>query len=87
MDSGQSLPIRRGSNFVDCFIPQFPLSAGEYFLGAGLALSNNQWLWREPGIASFRIHGQDVFEIGRPPIASRMIFAARHEWQSPAVSA
>jgi lipopolysaccharide transport system ATP-binding protein len=82
LDSGQSTPIMKGSHFVDCFVPRFPLSAGEYFLGAGLSRSNSGWLWRETNLASFRIHGRDVFEIGRPPVSSRMLFAVPHDWQA-----
>jgi lipopolysaccharide transport system ATP-binding protein len=82
LDSGQSTPIKEGYNFVDCFVPSFPLSAGEYFLGLGLAVSANQWLWREPNISSFRVHGRDVFEIGRPPVAARMLFAVPHDWHA-----
>ena len=85
MDSGRSVPIKQGSNYVDCAIPRLPLSAGDYYLGAGLAMSNSQWLWRETTLASFHVHGRDVFEIGRPPEASRMMFAVPHEWLSPEV--
>jgi lipopolysaccharide transport system ATP-binding protein len=82
LDSGLTTPIRKGSNFVDCFVPSLPLSAGEYFLGAGLSLSNTAWLWRETNLASFQIHGRDVFEIGRPPVSSRMLFAVPHDWRA-----
>ena len=86
LDSGLSTPIKKGNNFVDCFVPRFPLSAGEYFFGAGLSLSNSHWLWRETNLSAFRIHGRDVFELGRPPECSRMVFAAHHDWRTPQIT-
>ncbi len=80
MDSGTRIPIRAGQDFVDCAIPRLPLAAGDFFIGVGLALSNNQWLWREQNFGTFHVHGRDVFQIGRPPDLSRMVFAADHQW-------
>jgi lipopolysaccharide transport system ATP-binding protein len=80
LDSGTRVPLHGGAHFVDCRIPRFPLAAGEYFLAAGLAVSNLQWLWRGEGIGVLRVDGRDVFEIGRPPVYSRMMVAAEHEW-------
>jgi lipopolysaccharide transport system ATP-binding protein len=80
LDSGLKIPIKKGHHSVDCFVPRLSLTAGEYYLGAGLALSNSQWLWRETNLGSFRVHGKDVFNLGRPPGLSRMIFAVTHEW-------
>ncbi len=82
-DSGTRIPIRTGRHCVDCRIPRLPLAAGEYFLGAGLAVSNAQWLWREANLATFQVQGKDVFALGRPPESRRMIFAAEHSWQEP----
>jgi len=80
-DSGLKIPIKQGQHVIDCVVPRIPLVAGEYYLGAGLAVSNSQWLWRKTNIATFRIHGKDVYELGRPPNLSRMMFAAPHEWR------
>lgn len=80
-DSGFHVPIRAGKHWVDCAIQCFPFSAGEYFLSAGMSLSNSQWLWRKQRLASFRVYGRDVFRINRPPTSSRMIYAIPHEWK------
>jgi hypothetical protein len=82
LDSGLKVPIRKGQHYVDCFIPSLPLSAGDYYLGAGLTISVTEWLWRETNIASFKVQGKDVFDLGRPPTISRMIFALQHEWRN-----
>jgi homopolymeric O-antigen transport system ATP-binding protein len=80
LDSGIRFPIRKGVHFIDCFLPKLPLAAGEYFLGAGLALSNNQWLWRDSNLGFLQVEANDVFELGRPPVYSRMMFVATHKW-------
>jgi lipopolysaccharide transport system ATP-binding protein len=80
-DSGLCFPIKKGKNYIDCFIPKMPLAAGDYFLGAGLAVSNTQWLWRETNLSTLQVLGRDVFNLGRPPKLSRMIFAVPHQWQ------
>ncbi len=80
-DSGSRYPIKKGLNYVDCYVPRFSLAAGDYYLGAGLAVSKTEWLWRYTNLALIKIQGRDVFELGRPPISTRMIFVADHEWQ------
>lgn len=81
LDSGTRIPIKTGRHCVDCRIPRLPLAAGEYFIGAGLAVSNTQWLWRDANLATFQIQGKDVFALGRPPESNRMLFAVDHQWQ------
>jgi hypothetical protein len=83
LDSGLELPLKAGHHFFDCVVPHLPLAAGDYFIGIGLALSNTQWLWRDTNIGTIVVGGRDVFDSGRPPVNSRMIFAVRHEWSSP----
>jgi len=80
MDSGLALPLKAGRHFFDCVVPQLPLAAGDYVIGLGLALSNTQWLWRNTNVGTMIVGGRDVFDSGRPPVNSRMIFAVFHEW-------
>lgn len=80
-DSGLRIPIRKGSNHVDCFVPQIPLVGGEYYLGLGLSRSNTGWIWREKNVGFFRVLGKDVYALGRPPVTKRMVFAIPHEWR------
>lgn len=81
-DSGLQFSLEKGDHYVDCRIPQVPFSAGEYFLGIGLAIPNAAFLWRRTNLAVFRISGKDVFDLGRPPISTRMIVAIPHEWKA-----
>lgn len=87
LDSGIRFPIKKGNHYIECHIPRFPLSAGEYYLGAGLTLSNTQWLWRESNIGVINVHGKDVFNLGWFPSSTtrgfvlRSFFAAAYEWR------
>ena len=80
MDSGLGIPLKSGHHSVDCVVRRLPLSAGEYFVGAGLAVSNSGWLWRNANLGPITVNGRDVFEIGRPPVSSRTLLAVPHEW-------
>ncbi len=85
LDSGDRVPVGRGSNYVDCFLPRMPLSAGEYFLTIGITDAYVDWVWRKFGVGVLRVYGKDVYEIGRPPVYSRMAIAAPCEWTAPVV--
>ncbi|MDR3574625.1 MAG: polysaccharide ABC transporter ATP-binding protein [Anaerolineaceae bacterium] len=81
-DSGLKLSVQQGFHYIDCYIPQMPLSAGEFILGAGFTLPGASFIWRKTDIAIFRINGKDVFDIARPPVTTRMLIAIPHEWKS-----
>jgi lipopolysaccharide transport system ATP-binding protein len=83
LDSGVQLPLRKGEHYIECFVPKLALSAGEYYIGAGLTVSNSSWLWRNTNIGTLIVHGRDIYDIGRPPAYDRMIFAVSHEWREP----
>lgn len=80
MDSGLKVPLKAGQHYLDCIIRRLPLAAGEFTLGAGLAVSNSHWLWRNTDLGGLLVDGRDVFHLGRPPVLSRMVFAVEHEW-------
>ena len=88
LDSGLRFPIEKGRHYVDCRLPRLPLAAGDYVLGAGLAVSNAQWLWRNGNVALLNVCGKDVFELSRSPssreqgFALKSIFAAPYEWMA-----
>jgi lipopolysaccharide transport system ATP-binding protein len=82
LDSGLKIPLKKGRHFIDCAINSLSLAAGDFYLGAGLTISKSEWLWRKTNLASFKVYGKDVFELGRPPTLSRMIFAIPHEWRN-----
>jgi len=80
-DGTLPLDILPGDHAVDCTIENLPLSAGEYILGAGLAIPNAEWLWFSPDLANLTISPRDVFGSGLAPSVSRALIAPRHEWR------
>ena len=74
------LKIKHGTNYVDCVIPSLPLSAGTYFIGAGIAIPNRQWLYKEDNLGTLSVHPKDIYKSGLPPVASRSILAFPHKW-------
>jgi lipopolysaccharide transport system ATP-binding protein len=82
LDSVGRAALRQGEHVVECHIPRLPLAAGEYTLGAGLALANTEWLWRQAQVAALRVFPRDVFADGRPPTYNRMAVVVEHTWES-----
>jgi len=81
LDSGLRVPIEVGTHSVDCHISQFPLSSGEYFVGGGLSNSRMGFIDKyKYDLGILKVHGKDVFKLGRPPELKRMIFAIDHSW-------
>ena len=82
LDSGDKAPLHQGEHVLECRIPRLPLAAGEYTLGAGLALANSEWLWRQAQAAALRVLPRDVFADGHPPTSNRMAVAVEHSWHA-----
>lgn len=80
MDSGPTLGIRAGHHCVECRVPRLPLPSGEYFITIGITSPFVDWLWRGYGIAAMRVHGKDIYNIGRPPSYSRMTIASEYNY-------
>jgi lipopolysaccharide transport system ATP-binding protein len=81
-DSTMPLPIRAGSQFVDCVVEKLPLSGGEYLIGAGIAIPNKEWLWRDETLGRLTIAARDVYQSGLAPTATRSLLALPHKWKS-----
>lgn len=80
-DSAVPMALEVGTHAVDCFIKKIPLSAGDYVIGAGLAIPNQEWLLKTEGLGRIRILPRDVFESGLPPISTRALLAVPHDWR------
>jgi lipopolysaccharide transport system ATP-binding protein len=72
-----------GRYSVDCVFEQLPLAAGEYVLGAGLAIPGIEYTWRNDSLARVRVEPRDVYDSGLPPASDRYLVASRHRWQQP----
>jgi lipopolysaccharide transport system ATP-binding protein len=79
-DSAVPMAIEIGRHEVDCFIEKIPLSAGDYILGAGLAIPNQEWLQKGDGLGRLTIYPRDVFGSGLPPTSARALMAVPHGW-------
>jgi len=80
-DSAVPVVLQEGQTIVECEFASFPLSAGEYVIGAGLAIPNKEWLYKEDQAALFSVHPRDVYHSGMAPVASRSIVATPHVWK------
>ena len=79
-DSAVAMTIKPGYNTVDCEFESMPLSAGDYIVGAGLAIPNKEWLCGQSHMGRLVIHPRNVYESGLAPEASRSILAIPHQW-------
>lgn len=70
-----------GEGCLDCTVKKIPFAAGEYVIGAGLAVPNVEWLWREQELGRLTIVPKDVYGSGVAPAASRSITAVEHSWR------
>lgn len=82
-DGTLELALDVGEHPVDCVVEQLPLSAGDYVLGAGLAIPNAEWLCLNPDLARLTVLARDVYGSGLAPVASRSVVAPRHHWRLP----
>ena len=79
-DSSVPMTIEVGEHFVDCEFESLPLSAGEYVVGAALAIPWKEWLYNESNLGSLTIYPRDVFQSGLAPTSSRALLAVPHRW-------
>jgi lipopolysaccharide transport system ATP-binding protein len=79
-DQSKQLIFEKGSNVVDCRINNIPLSAGEYLIGAGLAIPNKEWLIQKFEAGVLKIQSADVYNSGLAPVNNRCLLALEAEW-------
>ena len=79
-DSGVPMKIKRGNHSVECRFPSLSLSAGDYVIGAGLAIPNKEWLCKKEDLGLLRVFPKDVFKSGSAPTSPRSLLAIPHKW-------
>ncbi|MGQ0800763.1 MAG: ABC transporter ATP-binding protein [Pseudomarimonas sp.] len=82
-DHNQHFSIGAGQFFIECRIERFPLAAGEYVVGLGLAIPGVEYVWRNETICRLHVAPRDVFASGLPPAAKRYHVATAHAWTAP----
>lgn len=80
-DSTVKIDFQQGINEVDCVFPRLMLSSGKYLIGAGLAIANAEWLFRELEQGIIEVFPKDVFNSGIAPLSSRYIVPQDHKWE------
>lgn len=68
---------------VECEFERFPLAAGEYVLGLGLAIPGVEYLWRNESLCRLHVAPRDIFGSGLPPSSNRYLVATMHQWSRP----
>ena len=81
-DSNFKTEFKQGINSVDCIFPKFCLSSGKYLIGAGLAIPNVEWLYRQLECGVFEVFSKDVYHSGLAPNSSRYVLPLEHQWES-----
>jgi lipopolysaccharide transport system ATP-binding protein len=82
-DQNMAFSVNPGRYSVDCCFDQFPLAAGEYLVGLGLAIPGVEYVWRDDAACRLHVAPRDVFRSGLPPSARRYLVASGHAWSSP----
>jgi lipopolysaccharide transport system ATP-binding protein len=72
--------FRVGAGRVDCFIRKLPFAGGDYVMGAGLAIKQVEWLWRNDSVAKFHVVAHDVYGSGHTLVTSDCLIAVEHRW-------
>jgi lipopolysaccharide transport system ATP-binding protein len=85
-DQTLPFPVAPGRHVVECRFERFPLSAGEYVVGAGLAIPGVEYVWRNESLAPLQVAARDVYGSALPPSANRYLVASEHRWTLPQVA-
>lgn len=85
-DGTMALAFRPGEQSVECSIEQLPLAAGEYIFGAGLAIPQEKWLWRQENLGTLTVVPKDIYGSGFEPRAPRSLLAVPHKWSYGPIS-
>jgi lipopolysaccharide transport system ATP-binding protein len=74
------MSLEVGDHFVDCHLKDLPFAAGEFQVGAGLAIPQVEMLCWKPKLGILTIHPKDVYSSGVAPALNRSFLAINHSW-------
>jgi hypothetical protein len=79
-DRKYPMTFKEGINHIDCHFPRLLLAAGNYRIGAALALPYISWLVKKLDGGILEVEKRDVYESGLAPSLSRYAIAGDYEW-------
>jgi lipopolysaccharide transport system ATP-binding protein len=82
-DRSLSMKIEEGEGYADCFFDRWPLAAGTFVLGAGLAIPGVEYVCRDDTLCRIEVVRKDVYGSGLAPSTDRYLVAATHSWYLP----
>jgi lipopolysaccharide transport system ATP-binding protein len=77
------MEFRVGENIVECMISKLPLAAGDYRLGAALAIPSLEWLDNQLESHVITVHPRNIYRDSPPPTSKRGIVALDYVWRLP----
>jgi lipopolysaccharide transport system ATP-binding protein len=81
-DQDFEIDFEAGENTVYLKFDSLALSAGNYVVGAGLAIANSKWLYNEPHGAVMEVGSRNVYRAHSSPMASRYPVPMQCHWES-----
>lgn len=79
-DRTYSFGVEAGSYEIHCEFAELPLAAGEYILGAAIAIPNVEYLWRQEDLCKFEVLPKDIYGSGFAPTSTRSYIGCHHDW-------
>jgi hypothetical protein len=80
-DHAVIIEFKRGFNKIDCIFPKLMLSAGKYLIGAGLAVPNAQWLYKNLQHSVINVYPRDIYNSGLAPHTRRYFIPQEYIWE------
>ena len=80
-DQSFTLHYNEGTNSIDCVIPKLLLAAGQYLIGASLAVPNIECLYNGVDHALIEVKSRDVYHSGFAPQAERALIPMDCHWE------
>lgn len=80
-DHATPLSVSPGRYRIDCFFDRLPMAAGDYVIGASLAIPGTEYLARNDSLCRLTVSQEDVFGSTMAPLSSRYFVATPHRWR------
>jgi hypothetical protein len=82
-DCDVTFSLQQGNFAFSILFSEFPLTAGSYSIGAGIAVPNVEWIYWEPNAVMFDVDSGPAYHGGIALSLSRNGFYVSHQWRVP----